>query len=125
MSAARDALTSYGYTLEPISGNLVRPGRKTQQWRETTGGWLRFEADGSRTPYRVDPEAEVQAGLDFNNASHAEYFEWVWPDEEVARCYQAAVAEQGTQSPQELSQPAAVQSSLPAPVNKKRGWFNS
>lgn len=88
-----EALRAFGY-VDGENGRLVRPGRATQQWKATDGGWLRFEGDGSAMPHSV--ASEGVAGLDFKNEAHAEHFNWVWPDEEVARVYGRAAEREAT-----------------------------
>lgn len=81
-----EALLAYGY--EPgESGRYVRRGRSTQQWKRVEGGWLRFEADGSPTPYKVAEAGEGRGGLDHANPEHHDLFDWLWPNEELARIY--------------------------------------
>lgn len=78
-----EALIAYGYTLGE-DGIYRRTGKRTQEWKATDGGWLRFD-DGKPTPHSVDPESPIQAGIDA--ATLREAFIWVYPDAEIARIY--------------------------------------
>ena len=93
-----EALHSYGYVVTK-EGRYEQPLRRTQVWQKVTeGGWLRFEADGSACPFQVDPRANA-VSLHIDEPSHAQYFDWVWPDEEIVRIYTPAL-----------------------PTEKRRGW---
>jgi hypothetical protein len=84
-----EALIKYGYTDQ--LGTFVHVGRETQRWLKKDDGWLRYEPDGSLCPFRVSPEASVQGGLNFKSPAHEKYFDWVWPDEVIARIYSTSV----------------------------------
>ena len=84
--AAKEYLIRYGYELQ-ADGRYRQPGRRTQVWEPTEGGWLRFEigADGREVPevYRVAESHQGIGGLD--KVNHPEAFEWVYPEAEVLK----------------------------------------
>jgi len=80
-----EALAAYGDVLgeNGMYGRPVNPGG-SQQWKQVEGGWLRFDPGNEAVPYVA---TTALGNLDYKNADHAEHFEWVWPDEHVARTY--------------------------------------
>jgi len=90
--AAKEYLIRYGYELQ-ADGRYRQPGRRTQVWEPTEGGWLRFEigADGREVPevYRVAESHQGIGGLD--KVNHPEAFEWVYPEAEVLKIYKDAL----------------------------------
>ena len=88
---AKDYLILYGYVLGD-DGRYRRPGKRTQVWESTEGDWLRFEReDGRDVPevYRVSDAFQGVSGLDKIRQPTA--FDWVYPEAEVLKIYQAAV----------------------------------
>ena len=67
---------------------------KSQHWQRVADGWLRFDGpEKTSVPYKMLSGFEGIAGLDMNNPQHGSCFNWVWPDEEIVRIYEAANAE--------------------------------
>ena len=116
---AREALTSYGYTLDDASGFYYRGD--TEAWKPEGDGWICVRPAGGRSyagPGIEDPAqgapwgraidgvpgwVQVPFGLTerFQNvgglhpATHPECFEWVWPEARVLEIYQYAHAGEG------------------------------
>lgn len=115
---AREALTSYGYTLDEASGFYYRGG--TDAWKPEGDGWICVRPAPARSyaapgvadpsggkpwgqaidgvpgwvqvPYRLADRWRDVGGL--HPETHPECFEWVWPEVRVAEIYEYASADE-------------------------------
>ena len=102
--AAKDYLVRYGYVLG-ADGRYRQPGRRTQVWEPTDGGWLRFEIglDGKEVPevYTVAENHQGIGGLD--KVDHPEAFEWVYPEAEVLKIYKEGLEDRERKAAERLA----------------------
>ena len=85
------ALVEYGYAKD-ADGRYRQPGRRTQVWEETDGGWLRYDSENGAEVAQVHSVAEAFRGTSgLTKDKNPEAFDWVYPDDEVARIYKVAL----------------------------------
>ena len=99
MSKGTEALLAYGYKL--IGDTYMRPERQTQIWRAARAGFLRYDPGNVPIPHHVREEFEGREGLNSANPEHSDFFDWVWPDAEVAHIYNYAAQQRALGWPDE------------------------
>lgn len=92
---AATAIIEFGYTHE-VDDSLVKykAGRPREKYQPVDGGFLRFTRDdGVWKPValRVAGAFKGVSGLDMDNPEHAQFFDWVYPDDYLLNIYSTAL----------------------------------
>ena len=90
MVNAVQALVEYGYTKD-TDGVFRQPRRGGQSWKQTAGGYLRYDyVDGADqpTPFTLRDEFNGVSGL--THTKNPDCYVWVWPEEEIDKIYTVA-----------------------------------